>query len=380
MEEYRALRVMISGGGTGGHIFPAISIAGRLKELNPDTEILFVGAEGRMEMEKVPAAGYRIVGLPIAGLQRQLSLRNLAANLKLPLRICASLHKAGRLIDEFRPDIAIGVGGYASAPLLWKAVRKGVPALIQEQNSFAGLTNRLLGRRVRGICVAYPGMEKFFPKDRIVLTGNPIRSEIVPADASLKAEGVKFYGLSASCRHILIVGGSLGSRTLNESVKKWIEDGCPGSEGVEVLWQCGSFYKKGVDEFMAWHKEAAHVHHTDFIRRMGLAYAAADLVISRSGAGSISELCAAHKASVLVPSPNVAEDHQTHNAMALVNRGAAALVRDEKAREELMRTALALVRDSGKTAEMERNAASLALPQAAGTIAEEVYRICEGNV
>ncbi len=380
MGKHRALRVIISGGGTGGHIFPAISIAGRLKELNPDTEILFVGAEGRMEMEKVPAAGYRITGLPIAGLQRQLSLKNLAANLRLPLRIIASLRKAGRVIDEFRPDIAIGVGGYASAPLLWKAVRKGIPALIQEQNSFAGLTNRLLGRRVRRICVAYPGMEKFFPQERTVLTGNPIRSEIVPADDALKAEGVKFYGLSADCRHILIVGGSLGSRTLNESVKRWIEDGCPGSDGVEVLWQCGSFYKKGVDEFMALHKEAANVHHTDFIRRMGLAYAAADLVISRSGAGSISELCAAHKASVLVPSPNVAEDHQTHNAMALVNRGAAVLVRDAEAEEKLMQTALALVGDRSKTAEMERNAASLALPEAADSIAEEVYRICDGNV
>ena len=378
--EYRALRVIISGGGTGGHIFPAVSIAGKLKELNPDTEILFVGAEGRMEMEKVPAAGYKIVGLPIAGLQRQLNFHNIKENLKLPFKILQSLRKAGRLIDEFKPDIAIGVGGYASAPLLWKATRKGIPALIQEQNGFAGLTNRLLGRRVKCICVAYEGMSKFFPEDRIVLTGNPIRSEIVPATEALRAEGLAYYGLQAAGRHILIVGGSLGSRTLNEAMKKWINDGCPGAEGVEILWQCGSYYKKGVDEFMAQHKDLTFIHHSDFIRKMGLAYAASDLVISRSGASSISELCAAHKASVLVPSPNVAEDHQTHNAMALARRGAAVIVKDAEAGEKLMQTALELVREPEKIAAMERNAASLALPGAALTIAEEVYKILDSNV
>ena len=378
--EYRALRVIISGGGTGGHIFPAVSIAGKLKELNPDTEILFVGAEGRMEMEKVPAAGYKIVGLPIAGLQRQLNFHNIKENLKLPFKILQSLRKAGRLIDEFKPDIAIGVGGYASAPLLWKATRKGTPALIQEQNGFAGLTNRLLGRRVKRICVAYEGMSKFFPEDRIVLTGNPIRNEIVPATEALRAEGLAYYGLQAANRHILIVGGSLGSRTLNEAMEKWINDGCPGAEGVEILWQCGSYYKKGVDEFMAQHKDLTFIHHSDFIRKMGLAYAASDLVISRSGASSISELCAAHKASVLVPSPNVAEDHQTHNAMALARRGAAVIVKDVEAGEKLMQTALELVREPEKIAAMERNAASLALPGAALTIAEEVYKILDSNV
>ena len=378
--EYRALRVIISGGGTGGHIFPAVSIAGKLKELNPDTEILFVGAEGRMEMEKVPAAGYKIVGLPIAGLQRQLNFHNIKENLKLPFKILQSLRKAGRLIDEFKPDIAIGVGGYASAPLLWKATRKGIPALIQEQNGFAGLTNRLLGRRVKRICVAYEGMSKFFPEDRIVLTGNPIRNEIVPATEALRAEGLAYYGLQAANRHILIVGGSLGSRTLNEAMKKWINEGCPGAEGVEILWQCGSYYKKGVDEFMAQHKDLTFIHHSDFIRKMGLAYAASDLVISRSGASSISELCAAHKASVLVPSPNVAEDHQTHNAMALARRGAAVIVKDAEAGEKLMQTALELVREPEKIAAMERNAASLALPGAALTIAEEVYKILDSNV
>ena len=374
------LKFIVSGGGTGGHIFPAISIANALKKKCPDAQFLFVGAEGRMEMEKVPAAGYRIVGLPIAGLQRQLTLHNIKENIKLPFKVLQSLRKAGRLIDEFKPDIAIGVGGYASAPLLWKATRKGVPALIQEQNGFAGLTNRLLGRRVKRICVAYEGMSKFFPEDRIVLTGNPIRSEIVPATDALKAEGESFYGLQATNRHILIVGGSLGSRTLNESMKKWINDGCPGADGVEILWQCGSYYKKGVDEFMAQHRDLTFIHYSDFIRRMGLAYAASDLIISRSGASSVSEICAAHKASVLVPSPNVAEDHQTHNAMALVKRGASVLVKDAEAGEKLMQTALELVHDKDRIAGMERNAASLALPGAALTIAEEVYKILDCNV
>lgn len=238
MTEYRAIRAIISGGGTGGHIFPAVSIANRLRELNPETEILFVGAEGRMEMEKVPAAGYRIVGLPVAGLQRRLTL----SNLSLPFKTIRSLHMAGRIIDSFRPDIAIGVGGYASAPLLWKAGRKGIPTLIQEQNGFAGLANRILGRNAGCICVAYGGMERFFPADRIVMTGNPIRKEMIPATEEKKAEAMSFYGLSPERKHILIVGGSLGSRTLNEAMKKWITDGCPGGDDLEVMWQCGKYY------------------------------------------------------------------------------------------------------------------------------------------
>ena len=235
----KKLRVIISGGGTGGHIFPALSIANKLKEVNPETEILFVGAEGRMEMEKVPAAGYEIIGLPVAGLQRKLTLSNFA----LPFKVVRSVAMAKRILRKFRPDIAVGVGGYASAPLLWAAVRLGIPTLIQEQNGFAGLTNRIVGKKARSICVAYGNMERFFPADRITLTGNPIRKEIVPATAQMREEAFRFYGLDPEKKHIFVVGGSLGSGTLNNAMKKWIGDGCPGGENVEVLWQCGKYYK-----------------------------------------------------------------------------------------------------------------------------------------
>ena len=378
--EYRPLRAIISGGGTGGHIFPAISIADKLKELNPDTEILFVGADGKMEMEKVPAAGYRIVGLPIVGLQRQLNWNNIKNDVQVPIKLVQSLLKAGKVIDEFKPEIAIGVGGYASAPLLWTATRKGIPALIQEQNGFAGLTNKVLAKKAGSICVAYDGMEKFFPADRIVFTGNPIRKEIVPVTPEMKEEGIKFYGLDPARKHILIVGGSLGSRTLNQAMKKWITDGCPGGEGVEVLWQCGKYYKSSVDAFMENAREKAPlegIHHSDFIKRMDLAYAAADVVISRAGASSVSELCAARKASILVPSPNVAEDHQTHNAMALVRKDAAILVKDSEAEGKLMAEAVALAGDPGKIKAMEANIAPLARMDAAMDIAKEVYRLLE---
>ena len=377
--EYKKLRVIISGGGTGGHIFPAISIANRLRELNPENEILFVGAEGKMEMEKVPAAGYEIIGLPIVGLQRQLSLKNLINALTVPFKVLSSVRKAGRIIDEFRPDIAVGVGGYASAPLLWAAARRGIPCLIQEQNSYAGLTNKILGRKAGRICVAYEGMERFFPADKIVLTGNPIRSDIVPADTAMVMEGIDFYGLDATKDHIFIVGGSLGSGTLNQAMKQWITDGCPGGEGVEVLWQCGRYYKAGIDAFMAERKAAgadlSAIRYTDFIGRMDLAYAVADVVVSRSGASTVSELCAARKATVFVPSPNVAEDHQTHNAMALVNKDAALLVKDAEAQEKLMPAVLALVRDEEKILSLERNIAKLALSDAASAICDEAYKL-----
>ncbi len=372
--EYKKLRVIISGGGTGGHIFPAVSIANKLREVNPETEILFVGAEGKMEMEKVPAAGYRIEGLPVAGLQRQLNLKNILNDLCVPFKLAASLRKAGKIIDGFKPDVAVGVGGYASAPLLWQATRKGIPSLIQEQNSFAGLTNKILSKRAGCICVAYDGMEKFFPADKIVFSGNPIRSVIHPYSEAEKREGVEFYGLSSACRHILVVGGSLGSGTLNKAMKAWIAAGCPGGEGVQVLWQCGKYYKAGVDAFMAEHP-CKNVIYSDFIARMDLAYAMADVVVSRSGASSISEICAAQKAAVFVPSPNVAEDHQTHNAMALVSRDAALMVRDAEAVEKLLDTALGLVRDSGKIAQIEKNVAPLARLDAAQTIVDEVYKL-----
>ena len=373
--EYKKIRAIISGGGTGGHIFPALSIANKLKELNPETEILFVGADGRMEMEKVPAAGYKIVGLPISGLQRSLSMSNLA----LPFKVVKSVRMARKLIKEFKPDIAIGVGGYASAPLLWAATRMGVPTLIQEQNGYAGLTNKILGKKAKSICVAYEGMERFFPADRIVLSGNPIRKEIVPATSEMKAQAYEFYGLDPQKKHIFVVGGSLGSRTLNEAMKKWIEDGCPGGKNIEVIWQCGKYYKKAIDAFMQEAKEAGKpvggIQHSDFIMRMDLAYAASDIVISRSGASSVSELCAAHKAVIFVPSPNVAEDHQTHNAMALVGKEAAIMVKDVEASEKLMSTACDLIENEEKITLMERNISALALREAAMTIAEEVYRI-----
>ena len=378
MTQYRKIKAIISGGGTGGHIFPALSIANKLKELNPETEILFVGAEGRMEMEKVPAAGYEIVGLPVAGLQRKLTLSNFA----LPFKVIRSVSMAKNIIREFKPDIAIGVGGYASAPLLWAAGRLGVPTLIQEQNGFAGLTNKILGKKADCICVAYDGMERFFPADKIVFTGNPIRKEIVPATAEMKAEAYEFYGLDPHKKHLFIVGGSLGSGTLNNAMKKWITDGCPGGEDMEIIWQCGKYYKPSVDAFM---KEAAEkglggktlasITHSDFIKRMDLAYAAADVVISRSGASSISELCAAHKAAIFVPSPNVTEDHQTHNAMALVNKDAGLIVKDSEAVEKLMETACGLIDDPEKIALIEKNVAALAKTDAAMTIAEQVYRI-----
>lgn len=376
--EYRKIRAIISGGGTGGHIFPALSIADKLKELNPDTEILFVGADGRMEMERVPAAGYRIVGLPVAGLMRKLTLSNFA----LPFKVIKSVRMAKEVIREFKPDIAIGVGGYASAPLLWAAGRMGIPTLIQEQNGFAGLTNKIVAKKAQSICVAYEGMERFFPADRIVLSGNPIRKDIVPATPEMKAEACEYYGLDPQKKHIFVVGGSLGSGTLNNAMRSWIKKGCPGGEGIEVIWQCGKYYKEGVDVFM---KEARangiggkcidRIQHSDFIKRMDLAYAVADVVISRSGASSVSELCAAEKAVIFVPSPNVAEDHQTHNAMALVNKDAALLVRDGEAQEKLMAEACALIENQEKIALLECNIGKLALRDAAMTIADEVYKI-----
>ena len=372
--EYKKLRVIISGGGTGGHIFPAVSIADKLKEVNPETEILFVGAEGKMEMEKVPAAGYEIVGLPIVGLQRQFTWANLKNDVQVPFKILQSIGKAGRVIDGFKPDIAVGVGGYASAPLLWKATRKGVPALIQEQNGFAGLTNKILSKKVGCICVAYDGMERFFPADKIVFTGNPIRKDIHRYSPEERAEGLEYYGFTEGKRHLLVVGGSLGSGTLNKAMKAWIEADCPGGDDVEVLWQCGRFYKKGVDAFMEG-RELPQIRHSDFIGRMDLAYAAADVIISRSGASSISEICAAGKAAVFVPSPNVAEDHQTHNAMALVNKGAAMIVRDAEAVEKLLPTAMELIHDPEKIDGIEKNALKLARLDAAQAIVDEIYKL-----
>lgn len=372
--KYRKLRIIISGGGTGGHIFPAISIADKFMEVNPENEILFVGAEGRMEMEKVPAAGYEIIGLPMAGLQRRLTAANIKNDIKVPFKLLSSLKKAGRIIDRFKPDIAIGVGGYASAPLLWQAARKKIPTLIQEQNGFAGLTNKILAKRAGRICVAYDGMERFFPADRITFSGNPIRADIHPYSEEDRRKGLEFYGKDGDRKQVLVVGGSLGSGTLNKAMRQWINDGCPGGEEVQVLWQCGRYYKQGTDEFMAG-RVLPDISYSDFIARMDLAYAMADVIISRSGASSISEICAAGKAAIFVPSPNVAEDHQTHNAMALVNKGAAMMVKDAEAVEKLMAEAMSLVHDPEKIRTIEENVKTLARPDAAGTIVDEAYKL-----
>lgn len=372
--KYKKLRVIISGGGTGGHIFPAVSIAGKLMEVNPETEILFVGAEGKMEMEKVPQAGYKIVGLPIVGLQRKLTLKNIINDIKVPFKVIGSYAMARKIIKDFKPDVVVGVGGYASAPLLFAATSMKVPSLIQEQNGFAGLTNKMLGSKVGSICVAYDGMEKFFPKEKIVFSGNPIRPEMHQYTEEDKLRGISHYGLDKDKKHLLIVGGSLGAGTLNRAMKSWIEAGCPGGDDVEVLWQCGKYYKAGVDEFMAG-RTLPQIQATDFIGRMDLAYAMADVVISRSGASSVSELCATGKASIFVPSPNVAEDHQTHNAMALVNKDAAVLVKDAEAAQKLLPTAMELIHDSERIARIEKNALKLAKLDAAQTIVDEVYKL-----
>ncbi len=362
-------KIIISGGGTGGHIFPAISIANAIKETLPEAEILFVGATGKMEMEKVPAAGYEIIGLPVAGLQRRLS----AANLLLPFKVISSICKAKKIVRDFKPDVAVGVGGYASAPMLWAASTMKIPCLIQEQNSFAGLTNRILSKRAKRICTAYEGMERFFPADRIILTGNPIRSGIGTADPEQKKEGREFYGLDSEKNTIFIVGGSLGCRTLNEVMKSFILNGGSGKP-YQVIWQCGRIYRKEMDEFLAENK-AGNVFCTDFITRMDLAYAAADIVVSRAGAGTISELCCAGKATIFVPSPMVAEDHQTHNAMALVNKEAALMIKDSEAVEKLMAVAEALLEERAEIEKLETNILKLGKAQAAGDIAEEVLKL-----
>jgi UDP-N-acetylglucosamine--N-acetylmuramyl-(pentapeptide) pyrophosphoryl-undecaprenol N-acetylglucosamine transferase len=374
--QYKPIRAIISGGGTGGHIFPAVSIANKLKELNPDTEILFVGAEGKMEMEKVPAEGYKIVGLPMVGMQRQFTLKNLMNNLTVPFRVLDSVRRAKAIIKEFKPDVVVGVGGFASAPLLWAATGMHIPAVIQEQNGFAGLTNKLLGSRVQSICVAYEGMERFFPKEKIVMSGNPIRAAVSqPATPEMKTEAMAFYHLDPAKKHIFVVGGSLGSGTLNRSMRHWIQDGCPDGENVEVIWQCGKYYKKDTDAFMAAHPDIKGITQYDFIARMDLAYAAADVVISRSGASTVSELCATGKATIFVPSPNVAEDHQTHNAMALVRKDAAMLVKDSDAVDELLPTALALLQSPERIKQLEKNARGMALTNAAQVICDEVYKL-----
>jgi len=365
-------RIIISGGGTGGHIFPAVSIAHAIRTQDPGAEILFVGALGRMEMEKVPAAGYNIKGLPIAGLRRDLSLKSISANLLLPFRLLESIAAARRILDDFKPTVAVGVGGYASGPLLWAAGRKGVPYIIQEQNSFAGKTNKLLASKAVHICVAYPGMEKFFPEPKIVLTGNPIRNDIRPSTPEYRQAACTHFGLDQDKKTILVIGGSLGAGTLNRCIENFLPKA--GNFPVQILWQCG---KNGIRQAILAkqnYPEAA-VYPMEFIQRIDLAYNAADLVISRAGAGSISELSAAGKACIFVPSPNVAEDHQTHNAMALVKEDAGCLVADHLAFDSLMDHALEMVFNDSRLSVLSENILKLSRPHAAAQIAKMVLEL-----
>ena len=372
-------RIIISGGGTGGHIFPAISIANAIKELCPEAEILFVGAEGRMEMQRVPDAGYKIIGLPVAGFDR----KNLLKNIPVLYKLAKSLWMTRKILKDFKPQVAVGVGGFASGPTLKAASKMGIPILIQEQNSFAGVTNKLLAKSADKICVAYEGMDNFFPADRIILTGNPVRQNLLTHQSN-HDEAVQNFGFDKTKKIILIVGGSLGARTINDTIKAAI-DIVKENKDIQFIWQTGKIYIEEVKQFIK-EKTGDEVtdHHvasipnlfiTEFIKNMDDAYAAADLVISRAGAGSISEFCLLQKPVILVPSPNVAEDHQTKNALALVSKDAALYVKDSEAVHNLMPVALDTVRDDKKLKSLSENIATLALPDSANIIAKEVLKL-----
>lgn len=364
------LRIIISGGGTGGHIFPALSIANAIKEARPDAEILFVGAEGRMEMQRVPAAGYKIIGLPVAGFDR----KNLFNNFAVIVKLIRSQMIARKIIKDFNPHAAVGVGGYASGPTLKMAGAMGIPTLIQEQNSYAGVTNKLLAAKAEKICVAYPGMERFFDKNKIIMTGNPVRQGLLDNKLS-KEEAIKSFGLDPTKKTILIIGGSLGARTLNNCVMHAMSE--IKQSGVQFIWQTGKFY---IEEARKCYNEAGSprmIHTTDFISDMNAAYTAADLVVSRAGAGSISEFCLLGKPVILVPSPNVAEDHQTKNAMALVDKDAAVYIKDSEADEKLIDAAISLVADKDKLESLSTNIKKLAFQDSAANIAAEVCKLAE---
>ena len=364
------LRIIISGGGTGGHIFPAVSIANAIKEMYPDTEILFVGAEGRMEMQRVPAAGYKIIGLPVAGFDR----KNLLKNISVLIKLFRSQLKARKIIKDFKPHAAVGVGGYASGPTLNIAGKLGVPTLLQEQNSYAGVTNKLLAKKAKKICVAYEGMERFFEKDKIILTGNPVRQNLLQKTLS-HDEAIRSFGLDPTKKTILLVGGSLGARTLNNCVMHGL-DKIKHSD-VQFIWQTGKFYFEEAKATVKAAGELPMLHTTDFISDMNAAYSAADLVVSRAGAGSISEFCLLEKPVILVPSPNVAEDHQTKNALALVNKDAALYIKDAEAEEKLLDTAIRTVQDEQRLKELSNHIAHLAFRDSAKVIANEVCQLAE---
>lgn len=360
-------KIIISGGGTGGHIFPAVAIANALKSISPNCEILFVGAEGRMEMEKVPAAGYKIVGLNIAGIQRGSILKNLG----LPFKVVSSVRKAMKLISDFKPDAVVGVGGFASGPLLYAAKLKGIPYLIQEQNSYAGITNKLLGKGAAKICVAFDGMEAFFPAEKIFKTGNPVRNNIVDIKGKHHA-GAELLKLNPLKKTILVTGGSLGAGTLNKSIEKHLSDFI--AQDVQVIWQTGKFYYNGILERVGldYHPNVIIL---EFLNKMDLAYAAADLIISRAGAGTIAELCVIQKPVILVPSPNVAEDHQTKNAMALVKNDAAILINDRSAEDTLVAEALKLLQNADRCKVLSENIGKMAYQDSDIVIANEVLKL-----
>ena len=363
------LRVIISGGGTGGHIFPAVSIANEIRAKRPDAKILFVGAEGRMEMQRVPAAGYEIKGLPIAGFNR----KNLLKNIPVLFKIMKSRSMARQIIRDFRPQVAVGVGGYASGPTLNVAESMGIPTLLQEQNSYAGVTNKLLAKKARKICVAYEGMERFFPADKILFTGNPVRQNLLDCKVT-KEDAVRSFGLVPGKQTILIVGGSLGARTLNDSILGNLPLVKQQSK-VQFIWQTGKYYSAEIKAELARRGCPENLKVMDFISDMSQAYAAADLVISRAGAGSISEFCLLGKPVILVPSPNVAEDHQTKNALALVQKNAALYIADADARRTLLPKAINTVSDLEKLESLSRNIIALARPNAASDIADEVIKL-----
>ena len=370
-KEMSGKRIIISGGGTGGHIFPAIAIANALKKLDPATEILFVGALGRMEMEKVPAAGYKIIGLDIQGIQRG----SIMKNLQFPIKLIGSLRKALKIIKDFKPNAVVGVGGYASGPLLYAAGIKGIPYLIQEQNSYAGITNKWLGKKATKICVAYDGMDKFFPAKNIIKTGNPIRKESVDI-AGKKMQAVELMKLSNDKKTILVTGGSLGARTLNNSVMAGLDKIIAAD--VQIIWQTGKFYYKSIIEKLG-EDYNPNIRIMEFVNRMDLAYAAADIIISRAGAGTIAELCVVKKPVILVPSPNVAEDHQTKNALALLHDDAAIFIPDRDAETKLIYRAIELLNDTDKRKTLSNNIGKLALPNADEVIAKEVMKITINN-
>ena len=369
MEQNKPLRVIISGGGTGGHIFPAVSIANALKKQHPEAEILFVGALGRMEMQRVPAAGYKIEGLPVRGLYRPLWNPK---NIGVMMDFLKSKKMVKKILQNFKPQVVVGVGGYASAPTLNAAYSMGIPCLIQEQNSYAGVTNKSLAKKAKVVCVAYSGMARFFPAEKILMTGNPVRQNLLDNKIS-KEDARESFGLAPDKKTVLIVGGSLGARTINESVLAHLEE--IRKSDVQFIWQTGKYYSQHIAEELSKAEPVENLKVMDFISSMDNAYAAADIVVSRAGASSISELCLLGKPCILVPSPNVAEDHQTKNAMALSGRGAAILVKDKDAKDELIGVALKTVMDDLKLDSLSGNVKMMAFHNAADVIAEEVYKL-----